>query len=76
LGRAFNGYLRRPSPTHIRAHVRPDRQHRTPISPDIDEQIEARLAPFMWKTIGDTRVLIVEDLGAAPTPLVHAQVEC
>ena len=48
----------------------------TPISPDIDEQIEARLAPFMWKTIGDTRVLIVEDLGAAPTPLVHAQVEC
>jgi hypothetical protein len=48
----------------------------TPISPDIDEQIEARLAPFMWKTILDTRVLIVEDLGAAPTPLAHAQVEC
>jgi hypothetical protein len=23
----------------------------TPISPDIDEQIEAYLAPFMWKTI-------------------------
>ena len=48
----------------------------TPISPDIDEQIEARLAPFMWKTILDTRVLIAEDLGAAPTPLVLAQVEC
>jgi hypothetical protein len=43
---------------------------------DIDEQIEARLAPFEWKTILDTRVLIVEDLGAASTPLVLAQVEC
>ena len=48
----------------------------TPISPDIVEQIEARLAPFMWKTILDTRVLIAEHLGAAPTPLVLAQVEC
>jgi hypothetical protein len=48
----------------------------TPISPDIDEQIEARLAPFMWKTILDTRDLIAEDLGAAPTPLALAQVEC
>ena len=48
----------------------------TPISPDIGEQIEARLAPFMWKAILDTRVLIAEDLGAAPTPLVLAQVEC
>ncbi|WP_297729185.1 hypothetical protein [Mycobacterium sp.] len=43
---------------------------------DIDEQVEARLAPFMWKAILDTRVLTAEDLGAAPTPLVHAQVEC
>jgi hypothetical protein len=40
------------------------------------EQIEARLAPFMWKAILDTRVLIAEDLGAAPAPVVHAQVEC
>jgi hypothetical protein len=48
----------------------------TPISPDIDEQIEARLARFMWKAILDTRVRIAEDLGAAPTPLVLAQVEC
>ena len=48
----------------------------TPISPDIDEQIEARLAPFLWKAILDTRVLIAEDLGAASTPLVLAQVEC
>lgn len=48
----------------------------TLISPDIDEQIEERLAPFMWKTILDTRVRVAEDLGAAPTPLVLAQVEC
>ena len=42
----------------------------------IDEQIEARLAPFMWKAILDTRVLIAEDLGAPRAPLVHAQLEC
>jgi hypothetical protein len=48
----------------------------TPISPDIDEQIEARLARFMWKTILGTGVLIAEDLGAAPSHLVLAQVEC
>jgi len=48
----------------------------TPTSPDIDEQIEARLAPFMWKTFLDTRVRIAEDLGAAPAPLVLAQVKC
>jgi hypothetical protein len=48
----------------------------TPTSPDIDEQIEARVAPFRWKTILDTSVLIAEDLGAAPTPLVLARVEC
>ncbi|PXX10978.1 hypothetical protein C8E89_10365 [Mycolicibacterium moriokaense] len=35
-------------------------------SPDIDEQIEACLAPFMWKAILDTWVLIAEGLGAAP----------
>ena len=60
----------------VRAHVRPDRQHRRPTSPDIDEQIEARLAPYMWKTMLDTRVRIAEDLGAAPEPLVLAQLEC
>ena len=48
----------------------------TPISPDIDEQIEARLAPFKWKAILDTRVLIAEDLCAAPAPLALAQMEC
>jgi len=48
----------------------------TPISPDMHEQIEARLAPFKWKTILDTTVLIAEDLDAAPTPLALAQVEC
>jgi hypothetical protein len=30
----------------------------------------------MWKAILDTRVLVAEDLVAAPTPLVLAQVEC
>jgi hypothetical protein len=30
----------------------------------------------MWKTILDTRVLIAEDLSAAPKPLALAQVEC
>jgi hypothetical protein len=30
----------------------------------------------MWKAILDTRVLIAEDLGAAPTPLALTQVEC
>jgi hypothetical protein len=39
---------------------------------DIGEQIEARLAPFMWKTILDTRVRTAENLGAAPAPLVLA----
>jgi hypothetical protein len=48
----------------------------TPVSPDIHEQIEVRLAPFRWKTILDTRVLIAEDPGAASTPLVLAQVQC
>jgi len=48
----------------------------TPTSPDIDEQIEARLAPYMWKTILDNRVLIAQDPGATPTPLVLAQLEC
>ncbi|MCU1701358.1 MAG: hypothetical protein JWR34_7421 [Mycobacterium sp.] len=46
------------------------------LSPDIDEQIETRLAPFMWKTMLDTRALIAEVVSAAPTPLVLAQVEC
>ena len=48
----------------------------TPISPDIHEQIEARVAPFMWKTILDTMVLIAEVLGAASMPLVPARVQC
>jgi hypothetical protein len=36
----------------------------------------ARRAPFMWKAILDTRVLIADHLGAASAPLVLAQVEC
>jgi hypothetical protein len=48
----------------------------TPISPDIGEQIEARLAPFVVEDDPGHQVLIAEDLGAAPAPLVLAQVEC
>ena len=73
--RAFNGYLA----DHTQFLLRPGSAGSpasTPISPDIDEQIEARLAPFMWKAILDTRVLIAEDLGAAPTPLALAQMQC
>jgi hypothetical protein len=76
LGRAFNGHLADHHPIPVRAHVRPDRQHRRRYRPTIDEQIEARRAPFLWTTILDTRVLIAEDLGAAPAPLALAQVEC
>lgn len=76
LGRAFNGHL---ADHHQFLFARPrsaGSTASTPISPDIDEQIEARLAPFMRKAILDTRVLIAEDLGAAPAPLVLAQVKC
>ena len=52
------------------------RQHRRRYRPTIDEQIEARRAPFLWTTILDTRVLIADDLGAALAPLALAQVEC
>ncbi len=40
------------------------------------KQIEARVAPLMWNSILDTRVLIAEDLGAAQAPQVLARVEC
>jgi len=33
-----------------------------------DGQIEALLAPFIWTTILDTKVLTAEDLCAAPAP--------
>src|SRR6478609_2520952 len=66
---------RRPSPIPVRAHVRGGSTASTPISLDIDEQIEARLAPLPWTTIPD-RVLNAEDLGAAPAPLVLARVQC
>jgi hypothetical protein len=42
---------------------------------DIHE-IEARLAPFHVEGDPGHQVLIAEDLGAAPTPLVLAQLEC
>ena len=42
----------------------------------IDEQIEARLAPFVVEDDPEHQVLIAEDLGASRAPLVLAQVEC
>jgi hypothetical protein len=67
------------SPTITHSCARPCSAGSTasaPISPDIHEQIEARLAPVMWKAILDTRVRSAKDLGAASTPLVLAQVQC
>jgi hypothetical protein len=75
LGRAFNG--------HLADHHQFLFAHRLGRIDSIDADIarhrradRARLAPFMWKAILDTRVLIAEDLGAASAPLVLAQVEC
>jgi hypothetical protein len=75
LGRAFNGHL---ADHHqfLFAHMFGRIDSIDADIARIDEQIEARLAPFMWKTILDTRVLIAQDLGAARAPLVLAQVQC
>jgi hypothetical protein len=43
---------------------------------DIDEQIEAQLAPSHVEGNPGHRVSIAEDLSAAATPLVLARVEC
>jgi hypothetical protein len=76
LGRAFNGHL---ADHHqfLCAHMfgRIDSID-APISPDIDEQIEARLARFHVEDDPGHQGLIAEDLGAASTPLVLAQLEC
>ena len=72
MGRAFNGHLA----DHHQFCSRPrwaGSTASTPISPGIDERIEARRVPFRWKAILDTRVLIADDLGAAPhTPGARA----
>ena len=75
LRRAFNGHLADPH-QFLFAHTvgRIDS-----IDADIARHRRAdrgASGPFLWKTILDTRVLIAEHLGAAPTPLVLAQVEC
>ena len=67
MGRAFNGHLA----DHHQFCSRPrwaGSTASTPLSPDIDEQIEARRVPFRWKAILGARVLIAEDLGAARHP--------
>jgi hypothetical protein len=75
LGRAFSGHLA-DHRQFLFAHMFGRIDSIDADIADVDEQIEARLAPFMWKTILDARALIAEDLGAAPAPLVLAQVEC
>jgi hypothetical protein len=76
LGRAFNGHLAADHHQFLSARMfgRIDS-----IDADIARHPRADRGgsgPFMSKTILDTRVLIAEDLGAASTPLVLAQVEC
>jgi hypothetical protein len=63
LGRAFNGHRA----DYHQFLCAPMFGRIASIDADIadGEQISARLAPFMWKAILDTRVLIAEDLGAA-----------
>ena len=75
LGRAFNG--------HLADHHRFLSAHTLGRIASIDADIarhrraiEARLVSFRWRAILATRVLIAEDLGAAPAPLVLAQVQC
>jgi hypothetical protein len=64
LGRAFNGHLADHHQFPF-AHMLGRIASIDADIADIGEQISARLAPFMWKAILDTRVLIAEDLGAA-----------
>jgi hypothetical protein len=72
LGRAFTGHHQ-----FLFAHnVRPDRQDRRRYRPTSTSRSTRASVPFAWKRILDTSVLIAEDLGAAPTPLVLAQAEC
>ena len=62
LGRAFDG--------HLADH------HQFLCAQSTSTRSRGVWPPFMWKAILDTGVLVAEDLGAAPTPLVLAQVEC
>jgi hypothetical protein len=59
LGRAFDG--------HLAGH-----HQFLCAQPTSTLKIEARLAPFVSTTILDTRILIAEDLGAAPNPGARA----
>ena len=76
VGPSVQRASRRPSPIPVRAHVGPDRQHRRRYRPTSTSRSRRVWPPFKWTTILDTRVLIAEDLGAAPAPLVLAQVQC
>ena len=75
LGRAFNGHLA----DHHQFLFAPMLGRVDSIDADIARHRRADRGapgPFLWTAILDTRVLIAEDLGAAPAPLVLAQVEC
>jgi len=65
--RAFNGHLADHHQFPF-AHTFGRIAASTPISPDIDEQTEARLAPFLWMTIPDNGVRIA---GARPGGVLH-----
>ena len=66
------------SPTHHRFLFAPTLGRIGSIDADIARKSTSRSKRVwpLWKAILDTRVLIAEDLGAAPTPLVLARVEC
>jgi hypothetical protein len=75
VGRAFNGHLADHHQVPF-AHTLGRIASIDAESPDIDGQIEARPAPYYAEPDPGQQVLIAEDLGAAPTPLVLARVEC
>ena len=75
VGRAFNGHRA----DHHQFHFPPMFGRIDSIDADIARHRRAdqgASGPFKWTTILHTRVLIADDLGAAPTPLVLARVEC
>ena len=75
LGRAFNGHLA----DHHRFLFAPMLCRIDSIDADIARHRRAdrgASGPFQVEGDPDKRVLIAEDLSAAPAPLVLAQVEC
>ena len=73
LGRAFNGHLADPSPIPVRAHARPDRQHRRRYRPTSTSR-SRRVGPLSCGRRSWTkRVRIADDPGrSADTPGARA----